>query len=142
MERAVGKPSVDNDLVDDDVDSDVAAKAEASRKRVPSPRPPVESTVAPDSGAAPASEAGPARAAERALTQREMEILAFERLWWRHAGSKEQAIRDTFDLSATRYYQLLNALLDDPAALAWEPMLVKRLRRLRASRARLRTRSA
>ncbi len=70
------------------------------------------------------------------LTEREQRILAFERKWWRHAGSKEQAIRDAFDLSSTRYYQLLNGLLDKPAALAAEPMLVARLRRLRATRSR------
>lgn len=70
------------------------------------------------------------------LTERERDILAFERQWWRHAGAKEQAIRDRFGLSATRYYQLLNGLLDRPAALAAEPLLVGRLRRLRYSRAR------
>ncbi|MER5334999.1 DUF3263 domain-containing protein [Micromonospora sp. NPDC002717] len=74
------------------------------------------------------------------LTERERGILAFEQQWWRHAGAKEQAIRDTFGLSATRYYQLLNALLDNPAALAAEPVLVGRLRRLRSSRARNRRR--
>ncbi|MER7330982.1 DUF3263 domain-containing protein [Micromonospora sp. NPDC000119] len=74
------------------------------------------------------------------LTERERGILAFEQQWWRHAGAKEQAIRDTFGLSATRYYQLLNALLDNPAALAVEPVLVGRLRRLRSSRARNRRR--
>ncbi|MEV0876855.1 DUF3263 domain-containing protein [Micromonospora echinofusca] len=77
---------------------------------------------------------------ESGLTERERRILAFERQWWRHAGAKEQAIRDTFGLSATRYYQLLNALLDNPAALAAEPVLVGRLRRLRSSRARNRRR--
>jgi hypothetical protein len=70
------------------------------------------------------------------LDDRALEILAFERKWWKHAGSKEQAIRDTFGLSATRYYQLLNGLLDDPRALERDPVLVGRLRRLRASRAR------
>jgi Protein of unknown function (DUF3263) len=70
------------------------------------------------------------------LTEREQRILAFERKWWRHAGSKEQAIRDAFDLSSTRYYQLLNGLLDKPAAIEAEPMLVARLRRLRATRSR------
>jgi hypothetical protein len=75
-----------------------------------------------------------------ALTEREEQILAFERKWWKHAGSKEQAIRDAFDLSATRYYQLLNGLLDNPAALAADPMLVGRLRRLRSTRARSRRR--
>jgi hypothetical protein len=70
------------------------------------------------------------------LDERALEILAFERLWWKHAGSKEQAIRDRFGVSATRYYQLLNGLLDDPEALKHDPVLVGRLRRLRASRAR------
>lgn len=71
-----------------------------------------------------------------ALTEQQRAILAFERQWWRHAGAKEQAIRDTFQLSATRYYQLLNALLDEPDALAHDPVLVNRLRRLRATRTR------
>lgn len=61
-------------------------------------------------------------------------ILAFERRWWRRPGAKEQAIRDTFGLSVTRYYQLLNRLLDEPAALISDPLLVTRLRRIRASR--------
>ena len=74
------------------------------------------------------------------LTDREQRILAFERQWWRYAGAKEQAIRDQFGLSATRYYQLLNKLLDNPAALAADPVLVKRLRRLRSARARSRGR--
>ena len=73
------------------------------------------------------------------LTRREREILAFERQWWKYAGAKEQAIRELFDMSATRYYQVLNALIDTPAALAADPMLVKRLRRLRASRQRQRS---
>lgn len=72
------------------------------------------------------------------LDERSREILAFERRWWRHAGAKEQAIRDTFGLSSTRYYQLLNALLDNPTALAHDPVLVGRLRRLRAWRSRSR----
>ncbi|MFI5493249.1 DUF3263 domain-containing protein [Actinoplanes sp. NPDC051859] len=75
-----------------------------------------------------------------ALTEREQQILAFEQKWWKHAGSKEQAIRDTFALSSTRYYQVLNSLLDNPAALAHDPMLVGRLRRLRSTRARTRRR--
>lgn len=65
-------------------------------------------------------------------------MLEFERFWWRHAGSKEQAIRETFDLSATQYYRLLNSLLDQPAAVEFDPLVVGRLRRLRASRARRR----
>ncbi|MFG1916407.1 DUF3263 domain-containing protein [Micromonospora sp. NPDC048898] len=74
------------------------------------------------------------------LTERERAILAFEQQWWRHAGAKEQAVRDTFGISSTRYYQLLNGLLDNPAALAADPLLIGRLRRLRASRARNRRR--
>jgi hypothetical protein len=73
------------------------------------------------------------------LTEREREILAFERQWWKYAGAKETAIRDLFDLSATRYYQILNALIDRPAALMADPMLVKRLRRLRSTRQRTRS---
>src|SRR5664280_1606601 len=73
------------------------------------------------------------------LTRRDREILAFERQWWKYAGAKEQAIRELFDMSATRYYQVLNTLIDTPAALAADPMLVKRLRRLRASRQRQRS---
>jgi hypothetical protein len=77
---------------------------------------------------------------EEKLTDRELEILAFEGKWWKHAGAKEQAIRDTFGLSSTRYYQLLNGLLDNPAALERDPVLVGRLRRLRSTRARTRRR--
>jgi len=73
------------------------------------------------------------------LSRRDREILAFERQWWKYAGAKEQAIRELFDMSTTRYYQVLNALIDTPAALAADPMLVKRLRRLRASRQRQRS---
>jgi hypothetical protein len=73
------------------------------------------------------------------LSRRDAEILAFERQWWKYAGAKEQAVRELFDLSPTRYYQLLNALIDSPAALAHDPMLVKRLRRMRASRQRARS---
>ena len=75
----------------------------------------------------------------RELDRREREILAFEGQWWKYAGAKEQAVRELFDMSATRYYQVLNALIDTPAALAADPMLVKRLRRLRASRQRQRS---
>jgi hypothetical protein len=76
---------------------------------------------------------------ESALCARDQEVLAFERQWWKYAGAKEQAIRELFDMSATRYYQLLNNLIDQPEALAHDPMLVKRLRRLRSSRQRARS---
>lgn len=68
------------------------------------------------------------------LTELEERILTFERGWYRFPGAKDQAVRDEFGVSAIRYSQLLNALLDKPAAIAAHPVLVKRLRRLRASR--------
>ena len=73
------------------------------------------------------------------MARRDREILTFERQWWKYAGAKEQAIRELFDMSATRYYQVLNSLIDNPAALESDPMLVKRLRRLRATRQRQRS---
>ena len=74
-----------------------------------------------------------------ALSERDRRILEFERQWWKYAGAKEQAIRDLFDMSATRYYQIINSLIDNPEALAFDPMLVKRLRRMRAARQRARS---
>jgi len=73
------------------------------------------------------------------LTRREHEVLAFERQWWRRPGAKETAIRDRFGLAPTRYYQMLNALVDRPAALEADPLLVRRLRRLRAARGQRRS---
>ncbi len=78
-------------------------------------------------------------AAPGSLTERDRKIIAFERQWWKYAGAKEQAVRELFDMSATRYYQVLNSLIDSPAALEADPMLIKRLRRLRASRQRARS---
>jgi hypothetical protein len=69
-----------------------------------------------------------------ALSQRDRSILAFEKQWWRFEGAKQQAIEQRFGLSPTRYYQILNGLLDDPAALAAEPVVVRRLQRQRQSR--------
>ncbi|MGW2399097.1 DUF3263 domain-containing protein [Kitasatospora sp. NPDC001664] len=65
------------------------------------------------------------------LTDRERAVLALEGRGWRTAGAKERAVREELDLSATRYHQLLNALLDRPEALAADPVLVNRLRRVR-----------
>ncbi len=78
-------------------------------------------------------------AVAESLSDRDREILALERLWWQYAGAKEQAIREKFDMSATRYYQVLNALIDREDALAFDPLLIKRLRRLRAGRQRSRS---
>lgn len=82
----------------------------------------------------------PASPETPALAERERQILEFERQWWRQPGGKEQAIRDTFGLSTTHYYQTLNRLLDEPAALRHDPVLVGRLRRLRDSRVQARSR--
>lgn len=71
---------------------------------------------------------------ESGLSDRDAAVLDFEASWWQASGAKDAEIRARFDLSAPRYYQVLNALLDDPAALAHSPLLVKRLRRLRAQR--------
>ena len=72
------------------------------------------------------------------LSELERDILAFERSWWKQGGSKERAVREEFGLSATRYYQVLNALIDTAAALEEDPMLVRRLRRQRVARQRQR----
>lgn len=75
---------------------------------------------------------------DRDLTDRELGILAFEAQWWKRSGKKDVAIRELFDMSASRYYQLLNTLLDSPAAFRADPMLIKRLRKARAARQRAR----
>ena len=75
-----------------------------------------------------------------AVSEREADILTFERQWWRYAGAKEDAVRELFGMNATQYYQVLNALIDTEPALAHDPMLVKRLRRMRTARTRGRSR--
>lgn len=66
-------------------------------------------------------------------------ILDSEDQWWKYAGAKEQEILDLFDMSGTRYYQILNALIDDQTAQAFDGQLMNRLRRTRAIRARARS---
>ncbi len=105
-------PATDEAVTDDEVDSDAGVRPDVEDREL---------------------------VVDDGLTDRERQILAFERQWWKHAGAKEQAIRDLFAVSSTRYYQVLNALLDKPAALEYDPVLVKRLRRLRATRTRART---
>jgi hypothetical protein len=70
--------------------------------------------------------------------EQERRILDFERSWWKDSGSKERAIRERLEMSATTYYRLLNAAIDMPEALTHDPILVKRLQRLRAFRQRQR----
>ena len=73
------------------------------------------------------------------LTELEMRILAFERSWWRSPGAKDREILEALGMTPTRYYQLLNELIDQPAAAQFDPALVARLRRRRADRNRLRS---
>jgi hypothetical protein len=68
------------------------------------------------------------------LGDRDRAVLGFERQWWKYAGTKDSAVREAFDLSAAEYYQVLNRLIDEPAALTHDPLLVRRLRRQRARR--------
>jgi hypothetical protein len=88
---------------------------------------------------APLPPEGDTPAAPAGLSRREHEMLRFERQWWRRPGAKETAIRDRFGLAPTRYYQVLNALVDRPAALEADPLLVRRLRRVRAARGQRRS---
>ena len=76
---------------------------------------------------------------ESGLTELELRILDFERQWWRYAGAKESSIKELFDLTPPAYYQLLNNLIDREEALLSQPMLVKRLRRLREARTEARS---
>lgn len=82
----------------------------------------------------PAQEFSEINAELSGLTELEIRILDFERQWWRYAGAKESSIKELFDLTPPKYYQLLNNLIDRPEALVAAPMLVKRLRRLREAR--------
>ncbi|GGK29379.1 hypothetical protein GCM10010124_22690 [Pilimelia terevasa] len=108
------------------------AGADSGLFPAPSPPPAAGDEDGTGDGAARLADGAPAGE----LTPREREILDFERRWWRSPGAKEQAIHDAFGLSATRYYQVLRGLLDRPAALAHDPVLVGRLRRLRGRRGR------
>ena len=68
------------------------------------------------------------------LTPAELNVIALERKTWRSSAAKEQAVHDTLGLSMTRYAQVVNHLLDQPAVFMLDPQLVSRLRRLRAER--------
>lgn len=75
-----------------------------------------------------------------ALDERELRLLEFERAWADRIGNREAAIRAEFGVSSARYYQMLYALIDSPIAVRHDPLLVRRLQRLRESRRRARTR--
>ena len=73
------------------------------------------------------------------LSERDLEILDFERQWWEYAGAKETSIRERFGMTAVKYYQRLNWIIDQPRALEHDALLVKRLRRNRSARQRSRS---
>lgn len=70
------------------------------------------------------------------LTQRDKAILDFERSWWAEPGPKETAIRERFELSGTRYYEILGELIESPEAMEYDPLGIRRLRRQRERRRR------
>ncbi|MGI9608580.1 MAG: DUF3263 domain-containing protein [Acidimicrobiales bacterium] len=73
-----------------------------------------------------------------ALTDRDRAIIEFEQTWWSEDASKESIIRERFELSTTRYYELLAELIDSDEAYAFDPLVIRRLRRLRDRRRRAR----
>lgn len=82
----------------------------------------------------------PARdSGSEALSERDRLLLAFEARWIGHTGAKEEAIRVDLQLTPARYYQLLGRLIESQAALAHDPLLVGRLRRIRDERRRERS---
>ncbi|MFF3552509.1 DUF3263 domain-containing protein [Streptomyces tsukubensis] len=86
----------------------------------------------PDAAGSPAADSAPAAVPSGALLpDRDRAVLAMERRSWSGPGAKERAVREQLGMSPVRYYQLLNALLDDPRALAHDPVTVNRLRRVR-----------
>ncbi|HUW01969.1 MAG TPA: DUF3263 domain-containing protein [Acidimicrobiales bacterium] len=72
------------------------------------------------------------------ITERDRAILDFERGWWAEAGPKQALIRERFELSSTRYYQILQDLLEDPEAMEYDPLVIRRLLRSRSRRRRQR----
>ncbi|WP_019855723.1 DUF3263 domain-containing protein [Actinopolyspora mortivallis] len=111
-------------------DSDAASGGVGGHLRVVEPvTQPVERVPTQERRSTSAPTGRGARGGE--LTEREREILAFERQWWKHPDSKERAVRELFGLALAEYHRLLEDLLDEPAAMRSEPMLVKRLRRQR-----------
>ncbi len=73
-----------------------------------------------------------------ALTERDLAILEVERTWWSEDSSKESIIRERFELSTTRYYELLGELIDSDEAYGHDPLVIRRLRRLRDRRRKAR----
>jgi hypothetical protein len=65
------------------------------------------------------------------LSERDRNVLEFEASWWKYPGPKDRAIREYLGISATRYYQVLRRLVEDPQAMASDPLTVRRLQRTR-----------
>jgi hypothetical protein len=80
----------------------------------------------------------PAQPTSDQLDELALRVLEFERAWASRIGPKDAAIRSEFSIPAARYYQMLYALIDSPAALRSDPLLVRRLQRLRDARSRAR----
>ena len=116
------------------IDIWVSLSISARSPRVLEPRVTVAS-LAPVSRSSTEGKAGEVAA----LDLRDRELLDFEREAWKLRMSKERAIRERFGFSAARYHQLLNRAIDRPEAIAYDPMLVRRLRRIRDARRRKRT---
>ncbi|HEV2343072.1 MAG TPA: DUF3263 domain-containing protein [Actinocrinis sp.] len=114
------------------------AAAGTTEAFVPKPAEPPSAELNADAGPGTGPNPGTGTA-RRPLSEYEQAVLTFEKQHWKYTGIKEQAIRDRFEWSPTRYYQVLNALLDRPEAQEFEPALVKRLRRLRDARQRARS---
>jgi len=74
------------------------------------------------------------------LDETELRVLDFERAWADRIGNREAAIRTEFGVSPARYYQMLYALIDATEAVRHDPLLVRRLQRLRETRRRARAR--
>ncbi len=131
---------VDTQAIAADMDIDPYAEltSENSRLLTAAPPSPTVETRHADAPVETDTADGPDPHQGSTLTAEQRAVLDFERRWWRQPGAKEQAVRDTFEISPTRYYQRLNSVLDLPAALAYDPTLVHRLRRLRATAARSR----
>jgi hypothetical protein len=73
-----------------------------------------------------------------ALTERHLAILEFERTWWTLDEEKDLLIRARFACAPDAYYEELNRVLDDPEAMAADPLVVRRLVRLKDRRHRAR----
>lgn len=68
------------------------------------------------------------------LSPRDVSVLDFEGSWWLYPGPKDRAINEYLEMSATRYYQALRRLIDDDAAYDYDPLTVRRLRKVRDAR--------